>query len=316
MIRIIGILVLVCGMGPGAWADPAAVTSVVRGRYLAALCGCAGCHTPWGMTGRDNTRLFAGTPGRPGIKGGESIPNITPDPETGIGRWTDDQIVAAIREGKRADGAPLSEHMPAREYHWLTDDDARALVAYLRTVPAVVNKVPRAPANTAHKAKLLNLGPAKGNVDDVTDPVRHGAYIVAMMRCIGCHTPRKGSLAGRPWVGGVEFALPAAMGGGKFYSANLTGDPATGLGSWKIEDVIAAVRELIRPDGSKVHGPMTAHKDDYALLTDADAHALGAYIKAIPPVVNKVPAPKTVLPGSVQIPAPGAAGVPSTPRKP
>jgi mono/diheme cytochrome c family protein len=247
--------------------------------------------------GRDTSKLYAGSAGRPGKDGkmSESTPNITPDPETGIGKWTDEQVIAAIREGKRPDGSKLTGRMPSPAYHVLTDDDAKAIVAYLRSVPAVVNRIDRAKTGEQDKARLLNLPPATGNVDVASDPVKHGEYIVGIMRCVGCHTPHAGPAAGKAWAGGNEFALPPQFGGGKFYSSNLTSDTATGIGMWKSEDVAAAVRELVRPDGTKIHGPMNGHKDDYAQLTDADAAALAAFIKAIPPIVNKVPVANTTV---------------------
>lgn len=276
---------------PSAAAPVAApaVSPVQRGEYLAAICGCAGCHTPWGPGGRDNAKLYGGSAGKPGGKG-EGTPNISPDPETGIGKWTDDQIIAAIREGKRPDGSRLTGRMPSPAYHGLTDEDARAMVAYLRSVPPVVNKVDRPDPSQVDKTKLLDLPAAVGNVDVAADPVKHGEYIVGLIRCIGCHTPHAGPLAGKAWAGGNEFKSPPTMGGGTYYSSNLTSDPATGIGMWKPEDVVAGVRELIRPDGTRIHGPMNFHRDDYAKLSDADAAALAAFIKAIPPIVNKVPA--------------------------
>jgi mono/diheme cytochrome c family protein len=263
-------------------------TLVERGEYIATICSCAGCHTPWGPMGRDNSKLYAGSPGRRKGEGGTS--NITPDPVTGIGKWTDAQIIAAIREGKDDDGRKLSSHMPSAAYHAMTDDDARALVAYLRSIPAIVNKIEEVKMDAKEMKETPDLPPATGNVDVTADPVKHGAYIVGIMRCVGCHTPRKGDLAGKAWAGGNEFDLPPFMGGGKFFSSNLTSDSATGIGMWKAEDVAASVRELVRPDGTKIHGPMNGHKDDYARLSDADAMALAAFIKAIPPIVNKVPA--------------------------
>jgi len=276
---------------PAATAAPVAATSapspVARGAYLAAICGCAGCHTPFGAGGSDLSRLYAGQQPRPGGKEG-GTPNITPDPETGIGKWTDAQIAAAIREGKDEDGKPLSPHMPSAAYHGMTDADVAALVAYLRSVKPIVNKITEAEEHESKGGmKPEVLPPAVGNVDPAGDPVKHGSYIAALMRCQGCHTPRKGALKGKLYAGGNEFGMGPQ--GGKIFSANITSDTATGIGMWKPEDVVASLKELVRPDGTKLKGPMNWFKDAYAQITDSDVAAVAAFVKAIPPVKNKVP---------------------------
>ena len=117
-----------------------AESQLERGRYLVeTLAGCGNCHTPRGPNGPLKDKKFAG---------GEIIkhadftavtPNITPDPRTGIGNWTDDQIALAIREGRRPDGGLLGPAMPSRSYRSLADEDVKAIVAYLRSVPPVDN---------------------------------------------------------------------------------------------------------------------------------------------------------------------------------
>jgi mono/diheme cytochrome c family protein len=119
-----------------------AETQLERGRYLVeTLAGCGNCHTPRGPNGPLNDKKFAG---------GEIIkhadftavtPNITPDPQTGIGKWTDDQIALAIREGRRPDGRLLGPAMPSRSYRHLADEDVEAIIAYLRSVPPVYNRI-------------------------------------------------------------------------------------------------------------------------------------------------------------------------------
>jgi mono/diheme cytochrome c family protein len=119
-----------------------AESQLERGRYLVeTLAGCGNCHTPREPNGPLKDKKFAG---------GEVIkhadftavtPNITPDPRTGIGNWTDDQIDLAIREGRRPDGRLLGPAMPSRSYRSLADDDVKAIVAYLRSVPPVENPV-------------------------------------------------------------------------------------------------------------------------------------------------------------------------------
>lgn len=118
---------------------------VDRGKYLAGIMDCAGCHTPGIFFGKpDFTRTLAGSEVGFEIPGlGIFYPrNLTPDRETGIGAWSRDEIVAAIRTGARPDGRILAPAMPWRSYSVLTDADANALAAYLQSLPAVKNSVP------------------------------------------------------------------------------------------------------------------------------------------------------------------------------
>jgi mono/diheme cytochrome c family protein len=122
-----------------------AQSAVARGEYLVQLGGCGDCHTPGSFLGKpDATRRLGGSdvgfaiPGQ-GVFVGR---NLTPDKETGLGGWTDDQVVTAMTTGKRPDGRVLAPIMPWRDFAHLTPDDARAIVAYLRTIPAVSHAVP------------------------------------------------------------------------------------------------------------------------------------------------------------------------------
>jgi mono/diheme cytochrome c family protein len=124
-----------------ALADDA---QVARGRYLATIAGCSDCHTPGALLGAPDMKRFLG-----GSDVGFSIPgqgvfvgeNLTPDKETGLGQWTGDQIAAAIRMGKAPDGRQLSPVMPYPAFSRLTDEDAQAIVAFLKSLPPVSNKV-------------------------------------------------------------------------------------------------------------------------------------------------------------------------------
>ena len=122
--------------------DPAA--KVARGEYLVKIVGCGDCHTPGTLTGApDMTRKLSGSEyGWQGPWGISFARNLTPDMATGIGAWTEDQIVTAIRTGQRPDGTPLMPPMPWPDFANLTDADAHAIAAYLKTIPVVVHKVP------------------------------------------------------------------------------------------------------------------------------------------------------------------------------
>lgn len=136
---------LALAAGPAAAQSPASPELVTRGRYLATIMDCAGCHTGGTLMGRpDPDRLLAGS------EVGFEIPpvgvffpkNLTPDPDTGLGRWSDAEIDRAVRRGQSRDGRPLAPVMPWPSYSTLTDDDARALIAYLRSIKPVRYVVP------------------------------------------------------------------------------------------------------------------------------------------------------------------------------
>jgi mono/diheme cytochrome c family protein len=116
---------------------------IARGKYLVSLMGCTDCHTPGYFLGKPDTARYLGGSDvgfaiPPGVFYG---PNLTPDKDTGLGNWTDAQIIAAIKTGKRPDGRELVPVMPYRGFANLTNADARAIVAYLRSIPPVKNKV-------------------------------------------------------------------------------------------------------------------------------------------------------------------------------
>ena len=118
---------------------------VIRGAYLTQIMDCQGCHTPGTLAGEPNaTRALAGSEvgfELPGL-GIFYPPNLTPDHETGLGGWSDAEIVHALRTGERPDGRVLAPIMPYRSYAGLTEEDAAAIVAYLRSLPPVQHKVP------------------------------------------------------------------------------------------------------------------------------------------------------------------------------
>lgn len=130
-------------LGAASAADPALVA---RGAYLATVMDCGGCHTPGVMTGQPDLErpLAGGTVGfRVGELGVFFPPNLTPDPETGLGAWSAGDIEAALRRGVRPDGRELAPIMPWRSYAALEPDDMAALVAFLQSLPPVANAVPQ-----------------------------------------------------------------------------------------------------------------------------------------------------------------------------
>ena len=117
---------------------------VARGRFLVMITGCSDCHTPGALLGSPDMKRYLG-----GSDVGFAIPgagvfvgeNLTPDKETGLGSWTDEQIIAAIRTGKTPEGRELSAVMPYPALSHLSDADAQAIVAFLKSLPPVSNKV-------------------------------------------------------------------------------------------------------------------------------------------------------------------------------
>ena len=161
MSRAIGLALTLCCAALPAAADDA---QIARGRYLAGIAGCSDCHTPGGMLGSPDMKRYLG-----GSDVGFSIPgegvfvgqNLTPDKETGLGQWTAEQIVIAIRKGKRPDGSELSGVMPWASFARLTDEDAFAIAAFLRSLPPVKNKVQNyRPSDTVPIAVSAVLPPA------------------------------------------------------------------------------------------------------------------------------------------------------------
>lgn len=137
--------------GPAAAESPAE-----RGKYLATIMDCNGCHTPGALTGKpDMARYLGGAMSGFGVPGaGVFYPsNLTPDQETGLGSWSEKDIVKALRTGERPDGRMLSPVMPYMSYAKMTDEDAAALAAYLKSLPPVSHKVP-GPTGTAEKPAL------------------------------------------------------------------------------------------------------------------------------------------------------------------
>lgn len=126
-------------------AAPSFADDTDRGRYLLTIMGCTDCHTPGHFLGKPDMERFLGgsevgfeIPGLGTFHG----PNLTPDDETGLGKWSEAEIVTAIRTGVRPDGRHLAPAMPWMGYAALTDEDALAVAAYLKSLPPVSNAVP------------------------------------------------------------------------------------------------------------------------------------------------------------------------------
>jgi mono/diheme cytochrome c family protein len=262
-----------------------AETPIERGAYLVrGISACGSCHTPRDADEKPiaNLELSGRTFELPIAH--VAAPNITPDKETGIGSWSDEEVITAIREGKRPDGSLIGPMMPYLFYRRISDTDVKAIVAYLRSVPAVSRKMER---TTYSIAVPTSYGPPVGSVPDVTptDRVTYGAYLAGPLgHCMVCHTPMlQGRLdLTRPGLGGRAYPV---AGGGTVPSSNLTPDLDSGIGKWTDKDIKAAITEGVRPDGSHLVPIMLF--SSYAQINEGDLDAIIAYLRSLKPMKSQ-----------------------------
>ncbi|MBI5370856.1 MAG: c-type cytochrome [Sphingobacteriales bacterium] len=277
--------------------------AVERGGYLANhVAACIHCHSK-----RDFSK-FSG-PVVPGTEGGgggvfdhnilDAIPgtlfsrNITPDRETGIGAWTDEEVLRAITQGINKNGDTLFPIMPYPHYNRMAKEDLLNIIAYIRTLKPINNKVPprqlMIPISMAYPAQALQPSVDSNVRPPESDPVKYGEYLVTMGDCVTCHTPfNKGQLDfSRMYAGGNTFTVPNF----KVTSANLTPDSATGLGTWTEERFLNKFT-LYREEKNYNIDPGKKNSimplSDYAGMEDKDLKAIYAYLRTVKPVANKV----------------------------
>jgi mono/diheme cytochrome c family protein len=284
--------------------DPAVLE---RGKYLATIAGCALCHTPIGPKGPDMSKMFAG-----GLEMKESFgewisPNITQDEKTGIGSWSDDQILAAIREGVRPDGTKLYPIMPFGFYNKLSDDDGKALVAFLRTIKGIEHEVARTEIEGFPRG-IPGLPKPTGDAPPADDPVAYGGYLASLAHCGACHVPmtEKGPDMSKMFAGGARFEMIPPFGEGHTFAPNITPDEKTGIGSWSEEDIVGVIKGMMRPDKTPINFPMAAYAQAWSGMKDEDAMAIAKFLKSIDPIENKVP--KGEVKPFKGPPAPGPGG--------
>ncbi len=141
---LLAVVALTAATSGGRTAESARAAKIARGAYLVTIAGCSDCHTPGTLYGApDTSRQLSGSElGWQGPWGVTYAANLTPDPETGLGRWSEADIVRALRTGTRPDGSPILPPMPWPNFARLTDEDADAIAAYLKSIPAIRHKVP------------------------------------------------------------------------------------------------------------------------------------------------------------------------------
>ena len=272
---------IVIGLAVLAATPAMAQTPAERGGYLVnTLMTCNNCHTPIGPQGPDFSKALSGglTFDEPPFK--VTAANITPDPETGIGKWTDAQIKTLMRKGVRPDGTNVAPIMPTGFYEVLTEKDLDAIVAYLRTVKPVKNETPAPVSKMAFQRDIMPGGEKPMNESDLADPVKRGFYLATAAHCMECHTPMERGKHDftKLGAGGMEFPGPW----GKSVSRNITSSKEKGLGAWTDAEIKAAITQGVHRDGSKLKPPMGY--PFYARMTPQDLDAVIAWLRTVPPV--------------------------------
>lgn len=260
---------------------------VDRGRYLARAGNCVSCHTSAGG------QAFAGGLGFETPFGKLYSTNITPDPETGIGKWTVEEFGRALREGVRPDGEHLYPAFPYTAYTKINDADVLSLYAYLKIVKPVKSTPPANEMGFPFNRRWT-LGVWKALFFDVarfeSDPSQsvewnRGAYLVeGLAHCSACHSPRN-------FLGAERSS--AAMSGGEYYGKVATGETrpwaapnltnvSNGLALWSTEDLVAYLKDG-RTSFTETHGPMNeVILNSTRHLSDPDLKAMVVYLKSLP----------------------------------
>ncbi|HEX7831698.1 MAG TPA: cytochrome C [Thermoanaerobaculia bacterium] len=317
--KVVGIIVLVVvalaaiGVGYLSFKKPAqrpASTEKIdvtperlaRGKYLVHHVSlCLDCHSE-----RTSAYALPMKPGGEGVRGfvwdkSAHFPgvvaasNLTPDKETGLGQWTDGEIVRAMREGVDRNGAPLFPIMPYTHFRHMSDEDAQSIVAYLRTVKAQRYVKPAksldVPLNFVEKFVPQPLTAAVP-APNPNDHIAYGKYLTTIAVCGECHTPKddKGKpIAGMEFAGGYEMTSP-------FFhvrTANITPHPSTYIGRSTREEFVARFKAFATMNASNAPNAEPGKNTvmpwlSYAGMSDADLGAIYDYLKTLPAVENQV----------------------------
>lgn len=278
---------VVCTLSGATQADQAAID---RGKYIFDAAGCFACHT--------DTKG-----GRPTLSGGPALqtpfgtfyaPNITPDPRHGIGRWSDQDFIRALREGVSPDGRHYYPVFPYTSYTKASERDLLDLKSYIFAQPPVAEPsrsheigFPFAFRPLLWLWKLLNFEAVRWRADHRRgEEWNRGSYLVeALSHCGECHTPRNilGGLDHSSWMAG------AVLGNGKTVAPNLT-PHESGLEQWSVADITFALELGLTPRGEILGGEMAeVIARSSSRLSAADRSAMAAYLKALPPLPSAVP---------------------------
>jgi len=271
---------------------------ISRGSYLANhVTVCMDCHSK-----RDWTKftgpIITGTLGgggdvfdeKIGFPGKVMVKNITP---ASIGNWSDGELIRAITCGVTKDNIALFPMMPYPNYNNLTQEDIYSIVAYIRNLKPIENKLPDTELNFPLNfiVKTMPIKSRNPMIFDRNNPVEYGKYLVTLASCIDCHTQsEKGKpLPGLEFAGGEGFQLPAGL----VKSANITPDNETGIGSWAKETFVKRFKDF--SNDSSIVIPVSENEFNtpmpwtmYAGMTDEDLSAIYDYLRTVKPVYNAV----------------------------
>ena len=271
-----------CLLFMSAIAQAAKIDFYQRGEYLMnGPVACGNCHVQRGEKG--DPLLDKGLSGgmvfdEKGFKAVAS--NITPDKDTGIGRWTDEQLAKAIREGIRPDGSVIGPPMPIEFYRKFSDDDLKAIIVYLRAQKPIQHAVPKSnyliplPPNYGPPITKLIQTPSPKNT------LAYGEYLINISHCMDCHNPRdeKGQLIwSKLGSGGQIFRGPW----GVSVSRNLT-PHKNGLKDWSNQQIATAIQKGLDRSGNHYKPPMAF--DWYKNISASDMQAMIQYLKSLKPL--------------------------------
>jgi mono/diheme cytochrome c family protein len=261
-----------------AYAQPADSGLAERGRQLTVAADCAACHTS------DRTKPMAGGVPIPTPLGTIFAPNITPDPDTGIGSWTDEDFYRAMHKGVGKQGENLYPAFPYEAFTKLSRSDVLAIKAYLFSLPAIRQanlpselRFPFDQRWILSVWKLLNFHEGELRPNPGRDPsFNRGAYLVeALAHCQMCHTPRTVTMgidASRPFAGGEV---------GPWSAYNITSDPVSGVGNWSTEQLETYLHTGHVLDKAGAAGPMgDAVQHSFSALPDQDIHDIVTYLRS------------------------------------
>ncbi len=273
-----GLLVLLC-LAPAQAQTTAA--RLARGTYLGeVVMACGSCHDGANAQGQPQPNMplaggiiFAERPFR------AVAANISQDRETGIGAWTDAQIVTALREGRRPDGSLIGPPMPIDAYRGVSDADMRALVAWLRSKPAVRH----APAKSTFTFPLQPYGaPITSVAAPAETPVARGRYLAEnLAHCMECHSAQVNGKADPTRRGAPGLVLEGPW--GAVQARNISSHRESGIGRWTDAQILGAVTRGVSADGRQLLFPMGFRAPIWARMEQRDQRDLVAYLRSLPP---------------------------------
>jgi mono/diheme cytochrome c family protein len=269
--------------------SPAAINNAIstRGEYIvrnAAVCGQ--CHAADPQHDVDGP-LSGGMEFHDWRIGTARASNLTSDMNTGLGSWSEAEIVRALRNGQRKDGRLLAPVMPYEWFHGMSDDDALAVARYLKSLPPVRHEVKQSPNFVFKLGKLLFLRPKPAA--SIAAPPRgvtaeYGGYLAQHVgRCAECHTPLTG-IRSEPDRSRLFAGMAHPPKDFPAKPTNLTPDPETGIGRWSEGDFLQTVRTGTKPTGVQLKPFMPWQQ--IRRMSDDDLRAIYVYLRTLPPIRN------------------------------